>query len=95
MLSTSPCCCATTAEPATRTGSSGRSSGSSSPRLLGRDAARVAAPATRAKILALLDDTVRLDRLLRDMARALRPAEDPIAEAEVLIAQFKTGLLEA
>lgn len=66
-----------------------------SPRLLGRDAARVAAPATRAKILALLDDTVRLDRLLRDMARALRPAEDPIAEAEVLIAQFKAGLLEA
>ena len=64
------------------------------PRLLGRDAARVTAPATRAEGLALLDDVVRLDRLVRDTARAFRTAEDPIAEAEDLLAQFRTGLPE-
>lgn len=64
------------------------------PRLLGKDAARATTPATRDQVLALLDDKVRLDRLLRDMARAFRGAEDPIAEAEVLIAQFRTGLQE-
>ena len=61
-------------------------------RLLGNDAARVATPETRHQILALLDDAGRRDRLLRDMARAFRGAEDPIAEAEASIAQFKTGI---
>lgn len=65
-----------------------------SPRLLGKDAARVITPATREQILALLDDAGRLDRLVRDMARSFRVAEDSIAEAEALIAQFKTGLRE-
>lgn len=64
------------------------------PRLLGKDAARVTTPAIRDEVLALLDDTVRLDRLLSDMARAFRGAEDPITKANVLIAQFKTGLQE-
>ena len=64
------------------------------PRLLGRDVAWVIAPATRAQALALLDDVVRLDRLVRDTARAFRTAEDPIAEAEDVLAQFRTGLRE-
>lgn len=64
------------------------------PRLLGKDAARVITPATREQLLALLDDAGRLDQLVRDMARAFRVAEDSIAEAEALIAQFKTGLRE-
>ena len=64
------------------------------PRLLGREAARVTEPATRAQVLALLDDVVRMDRLVTDTARAFRTAEDPIAEAENLIAQFRTGLRE-
>ncbi len=64
------------------------------PRLLGRDAGRVLTPTTRQQAVALLDDAVRLDRLASDMARAFRGAEDPIAEAEALIAQFKTGLRE-
>ena len=63
-------------------------------RLLGKDAARVTTPATRDQVVALLDDAMRLDRLLSDMARTFRGAGDPIAEAEVLIAQFKTGLQE-
>lgn len=62
------------------------------PRLLGKDAARIIAPSTRAQIVALLDDPARHERLARDMARALRHAEDPIAEAEAVIAQFKNGL---
>lgn len=64
------------------------------PRLLGKDAARVTTPETRNQILALLDDAGRLGRLLRDMARAFRGAEDPMAETEALITQFKTGLRE-
>jgi predicted nucleotidyltransferase len=65
------------------------------PRLLGKDAARVTTPETRARVLSLLNDAERLDRLLTDMARAFPGAEDPIAEAEDLITQFKTGLQEA
>ena len=64
------------------------------PRLLGQDAARVTAPATRESIVALLDNDERLDRLIRDMARVFRGAEDPVAAAEVAIGQFKAGLLE-
>jgi predicted nucleotidyltransferase len=64
------------------------------PRLLGRDAARITAPATRAQILALLDDAVRLNRLVRDMARAMRGAEDSLGAASNLVAQFKAGLRE-
>ena len=62
------------------------------PRLLGKDAARTIAPSTRAQVVALLDDPARRDRLARDMARVFRAAEDPIARAEVAIAQFKNGL---
>jgi len=62
------------------------------PRLLGKDAARVAKPETRAKLLVLLDDPTRLRRLVRDMAGAFRGTADPIAKAEAAIAQFKAGL---
>jgi predicted nucleotidyltransferase len=62
------------------------------PRLLGKDAARIIAPSTRAQVTALLDDHARRDRLARDMARVFREAEDPLAKAEVAIAQFEYGL---
>ena len=62
------------------------------PRLLGRDAARVLAPATRARVLALLDDVTLRDRLGSDMSRAFHTAEDSVAEAAALIAQFQAGL---
>lgn len=58
-------------------------------RLLGRDAARITTTATRKHVLALLEDAASLDRLHIDVARAFRAGENAIAEAEVLIAQFK------
>ncbi len=64
-------------------------------RLLGKDAARITTPTTRERVLALFDDAVRLDRLLRDMAKAFRGVEDLIAEAEVFVTQFNTGLRES
>jgi predicted nucleotidyltransferase len=63
-------------------------------RLLGMDAGRIAAPPTRAQVHAILDDAVRLDRLIRDVARGL-VAEDPIAKAGRLLAQFNAGFREA
>ncbi len=68
--------------------------GLAGPRLLGRDAALMTAPTTRAQIFVLLDDAQRLDRLIRDMAREMGAVEDPLAAARDLIAQFKTGLQE-
>lgn len=65
------------------------------PRLLGKDAGQLATPETRNKILALLDDVSTLERLLRDMAKGLRGADDAIGEAERLIAQFRIGLRES
>lgn len=64
------------------------------PRLLGRDAARITGLATRNQVLALLDDAGRWGKLVEDMARAFRGAEDPIAKAEALMVQFKEGLRE-
>lgn len=60
-------------------------------RLLGKDAARIVAPPTRAQVVALLNDAARRERLAKDTARALRHADDPIAEAEASIAQFTDG----
>jgi predicted nucleotidyltransferase len=65
-----------------------------SPRLLGKDASRVIAPETREQVLTLLEDPVRLDQLSRNMSRAFEIGEDSLAQAEGLIAQFKTGLEE-
>jgi predicted nucleotidyltransferase len=65
-----------------------------SPRLLGKDAARIIAPSTRVQVVALLDNPARRDRLTKDMAKVFRAAEDPIAKAEVAIAQFKNGLVD-
>ena len=66
--------------------------GLAGPRLLGRDAARITGPTTLNQILALLDDARRWDQLLGHMAREFRWAENPIAETEALMAQFKAGL---
>ncbi len=60
-------------------------------RLLGMDAGRIAAHATREQVLALHDDAVRMDRLVLDVARGLRATEDPIATAGELLTQFKAG----
>ncbi len=61
-------------------------------RLLGMDAGRITAPTTRGRILALLDDPVRLDRLVLDVARGLRGVRDAVAAASELTAQFKAGI---
>jgi predicted nucleotidyltransferase len=61
-------------------------------RLLGMDAARIAAPPTRGQILALFDDPARLDRLVLGVARGLRAARDAVTAAGELLAQFKAGL---
>jgi predicted nucleotidyltransferase len=66
-----------------------------SPRLLGKDAGRIVTPATREQIVALLGNDSVVQRLLKDMARALRGVEDAISDAETLLAQFKSGLEEA
>lgn len=63
-------------------------------RLLGMDAGRMAVPSTRGQILALLDDPARLDRLVLDVARGLRAAQDTVAAAGELLAQFKAGFQE-
>ena len=63
-------------------------------RLLGKDVGKITAPATRDRILALLDDAKSSDRLVTDMAKALRAGEDPIATAEGFLQQFKAGLQE-
>jgi len=63
-------------------------------RLLGRDAGRIVAPATRGKILAVLDDPTRLDHLAFDVARDIRATEDALSTAGELLAQFKAGFQE-
>jgi predicted nucleotidyltransferase len=65
------------------------------PRLLGKDAGRIIADATREQIFALLGDDAVVQRLVKDMARAIRGVEDSISEAERLLAQFRSGLEEA
>ena len=64
------------------------------PRLLGKDAGRIIADATRDQIFALLRDDTVVQRLVKDMARALRGVEDSITEAETLLAQFRSGFDE-
>jgi predicted nucleotidyltransferase len=66
-----------------------------SPRLLGKDAGRIIAQETRGQVLALLGKAAVAERLVKDMARAIRGVEDSISEAETLLAQFKTGLEES
>jgi predicted nucleotidyltransferase len=65
-----------------------------SPRLLGKDAGRIIAHETREQIFALLGDDAVVQRLVKDMARAIRGVEDSITEAETLLAQFQSGLEE-
>jgi len=66
-----------------------------SARLLGKDAARIIEPATRAQVIALLDDLMRRERLTADTARAFRAVEDRIATAQIMIDQFRHGLADA
>lgn len=65
-----------------------------SPRLLGKDAGRIIADATREQVIALLRDDAAVQRLVKDMARAIRGIEDSITEAETLLAEFRNGLEE-
>jgi predicted nucleotidyltransferase len=64
------------------------------PRLLGIDAGRIIATATREQIFVLLRDDAVVQRLVKDMARAIRGVEDSISQAETLLAQFRSGLEE-
>ncbi len=61
-------------------------------KLLGKDTARIIAPPTHARLVELLNDATRRQKLARDMAQAFRDAGDPIAAAEAPIAQFRSGL---
>lgn len=63
-----------------------------SPWLLGRDVRVIAAPATLTRLVAVLDDPKKLDRLGLHMARAMRTADDPVDLAHRLLAQFRAGL---
>ncbi|HKZ75456.1 MAG TPA: nucleotidyl transferase AbiEii/AbiGii toxin family protein [Actinomycetota bacterium] len=60
-------------------------------RLLGMDASRIAAPATRGQVLTLLDDPARMDRLVLDLAGRLSVTEAHRAAAGAFLAQFKAG----
>jgi predicted nucleotidyltransferase len=62
------------------------------PHLLGKDAARIITPATRQQVVAVLADTARQSKLVKDMAKGFWGTEDPIAEAEVTISRFRMGL---
>jgi predicted nucleotidyltransferase len=64
-------------------------------RLLGVDAARIATPATRGFVLDLLDDPVRIERLVLDLSREMRATEDPVAKVDSLLAEFKLGFRES
>ena len=61
------------------------------PRLLGRDVRRIIAAPTADRIGEILDREA--DRLVTDLAKNLR-SEDPVAEAEALLEQFRTGIDE-
>jgi predicted nucleotidyltransferase len=60
-------------------------------RLLGVDAGRIAASSTHGQILALFDDSACVDRLVLHVAQGLRVAQDALAEAGQLLAQFRAG----
>lgn len=60
-------------------------------RLLGVDAGRIAAPATRSLILGLLNDPMLVERLSLDIARESRAEEDPVARAGKLLGEFTSG----
>jgi predicted nucleotidyltransferase len=60
-------------------------------RLLGMDAGRIAAPSTHGQVLVLFADPARLDRLVLHVAQGLRAVQDALAEAEKLLAEFRTG----
>lgn len=64
-----------------------------SPRLLGKDARRIASPATLSAAEILLNNNRTLDRLLTHMAPMFSTAEDDIAAAGIALKQFKDGLL--
>ena len=63
-------------------------------RLLGIDAGRIAAPATRERIVNIFDDSARVDRLALHVAQGMRAAQDALAEAGQLLDQFRGGFQE-
>ena len=63
--------------------------------LLGRDAFALATPITISKLEALFSNSSLTERLVTDMARALRTRDNPIEYALTLLEQFKNGLLKS
>jgi predicted nucleotidyltransferase len=59
--------------------------------LLGKDTATTASQQTRGQLTALLSDTRASERLVNDMAKALRLREDAVTYVEQLLAQFNRG----
>mgnify|MGYP001579383480 CR=1 FL=1 len=64
-----------------------------SPRLLGKDVGRIASAPTLEQAKALLMDQKRTERLVTHMAAGLRAADDSITAAEILLEQFRAGLI--
>ena len=60
--------------------------------LLGKDTAATASPQTRLQLQALLNDARTSERLMNDMAKALRRREDVVTYVEQLLDQFTRGL---
>ena len=63
--------------------------------LLGMDASALTSPITISKLNALLSDPSLTNRLVTDMAKALRARDDAIEYARALLEQFKNGLLKS
>lgn len=59
--------------------------------LLGKDTAATASQQTRVQLKALLSDTRTSERLVNDMAKALRSREDAVTYSEQLLGQFTRG----
>ena len=59
--------------------------------LLGKDLATTASQQTRVQLHALLSDVRTSERLINDMAKAIRSRDDAVTYVEQLLNQFTTG----
>lgn len=62
--------------------------------LLGRDASSLTSPGTRNELGAMFEQTPLMERLVEDMAKALRPREDALGYSSTLLEQFRKGFNE-
>lgn len=65
-----------------------------SPRLLGKDVAKIAAQKTRSDLLAIFADPTTAYRLITNVSSATRGTDDAVSAATTLVDHFQTGLKE-